>query len=221
MIYYKTVIKRSNLNFVKTISRGKGGVWESPEFQISPLWGFNRPDRPTSCGQGIKSETRHEILELSKGSAAKELYVKKIRNGSVIDHISAGHALDVLKILGIGGGEGHIVSVAMNVSSKTDSKKDIVKVENRELKPGEVDKIALIAPSATINIIRDYEVVEKTRVKLPASIRGIVRCANPACVSNAGEPVEPKFLVERQDPLRLRCFYCVRIMDKQDVLKQF
>jgi aspartate carbamoyltransferase regulatory subunit len=157
---------------------------------------------------------------LSKGTGPKELYVKKIRNGTVIDHILAGHALDVLKILGIHGGEGHIVSVAMNVISKKQDKKDIVKVENRELKPGEVDKIALIAPSATISIIRDYEVAEKTRVKLPDSIRGIVRCSNPACVSNA-EPVEPKFSVERQDPLRLRCYYCVRIMEKTDVLKQF
>src|SRR5438093_211675 len=122
---------------------------------------------------------------------------------------------------GCGRGEGDIVSVAMNVPSKTASKKDIVKVENRELKPGEVDKIALIAPGATINIIRDYEVAEKTRVKLPDSIRGIVKCANPACVSNAGEPVEPKFMVERQDPLRLRCFYFSRIMEKPDVLKQF
>src|SRR5438876_804926 len=126
----------------------------------------------------------------------------------------------VLKILGIDGREGHIVSVAMNVISKKQNKKDIVKVENRELKPGEVDKIALIAPSATISIIRDYEVAEKTRVKLPDSIRGIVRCSNPACVSNA-EPVEPRFSVERQDPLRLRCYYCVRIMEKTDVLKQF
>jgi aspartate carbamoyltransferase regulatory subunit len=158
---------------------------------------------------------------LSKTVAPKELYVKKIRNGTVIDHISAGHALDVVKILGIGHGAGDIVSIAMNVPSKTASKKDIVKVENRELKPSEVDKIALIAPSATINIIRDYEVAEKTRVKLPDSIRGIVRCANPACVSNAGEPVEPTFMVERQDPLRLRCFYCSRIMEKIDVLKQF
>ncbi len=158
---------------------------------------------------------------MSRAVAVKELYVKKIRNGTVIDHISAGHALDVLKILGIGSGEGDTVSVAMNVPSKTPSKKDIVKVENRELKPGEVDKIALIAPNATINIIRDYEVVEKTRVKLPDSIRGTVKCANPACVSNAGEPVEPKFMVERQDPLRLRCFYCSRIMEKLDVLKQF
>lgn len=158
---------------------------------------------------------------MSRTVAVKELYVKKIRNGTVIDHISAGHALDVLKILGIGGGEHDVVSVAMNVSSKSTSKKDIVKVENRELKPGEVDKIALIAPSATINIIRDYDVAEKTRVKLPDTIRGIVKCANPACVSNAGEPVETKFMVERQDPLRLRCFYCSRIMEKTDVLKQF
>jgi aspartate carbamoyltransferase regulatory subunit len=162
--------------------------------------------------------TRFRVL--SKGTGPKELYVKKIRNGTVIDHILAGHALDVLKILGIDGREGHIVSVAMNVISKKQNKKDIVKVENRELKPGEVDKIALISPSATISIIRDYEVAEKTRVKLPDSIRGIVRCSNPACVSNA-EPVEPKFSVERQDPLRLRCYYCVRIMEKIDVLKQF
>src|SRR5881296_257718 len=158
---------------------------------------------------------------LSKTVAVKELYVKKIRNGTVIDHISAGHALDVVKILGIGRGEGDIVSVAMNVPSKTASKKDIVKVENRELKPGEVDKIALIAPGATINIIREYEVAEKDRVKLPETIGGIVRCANPSCVSNAGEPVTPRFRVEKEDPLKLRCYYCARIMEKPDVLKQF
>src|SRR5207247_10820474 len=129
---------------------------------------------------------------LSKTVAVKELYVKKIRNGTVIDHISAGHALDVVKILGIGRGEGDIVSVAMNVSSKSDSKKDIVKVENRELKPREVDKIALIAPSATINIIRDYEVAEKTRDKLPETIRGIERSENHAGVTNARQRVGTK-----------------------------
>ncbi len=158
---------------------------------------------------------------MSKPGQGKELYVKKIRNGTVIDHISAGYSLDVLKILGIDGREGHVVSVAMNVTSKVETKKDIVKVENRELNPGEVDKIALIAPSATINIIRDYEVAEKTRVKLPDTIKGIVKCANPSCVSNAGEPVVPRFMVEKKDPLRLRCFYCSRFMEKPDVLKQF
>ena len=158
---------------------------------------------------------------MSRPGPGKDLYVSKIRNGTVIDHISAGHALDVLKILGIDGREGHVVSVAMNVTSKTAAKKDIVKVENRELKQDEVDKIALIAPGATINIIRDYDVAEKTRVKLPETIKGIVRCANPSCVSNAGEPVVPRFTVERRDPLRLRCFYCSRFMEKPDVLKQF
>jgi len=158
---------------------------------------------------------------LSRTISGQELYVKKIRNGTVIDHISAGHALDVLKILGIDGHEGNIVSIALNVASKTQAKKDIVKVEGRELKPGEVDKIALIAPGATINIIREYEVAEKNRVKLPETIGGIVRCANPSCVSNAGEPVTARFKVEKEDPLRLRCFYCARIMEKSDVLKQF
>ncbi len=158
---------------------------------------------------------------LSKPSQAKELYVKKIQNGTVIDHISAGYALDVLKILGIDGREGHTVSVAMNVNSKAQGKKDIVKVENRELKPQEVDRIALVAPGATINIIRHYEVAEKARVKLPETIGGIVRCANPSCVSNSGEPVAPRFTVVKEDPVRLRCFYCARIMEKPDVLKQF
>ncbi|MCW4019761.1 MAG: aspartate carbamoyltransferase regulatory subunit, partial [Candidatus Bathyarchaeota archaeon] len=105
--------------------------------------------------------------------------------------------------------------------SKRHGTKDVVKVEGRELNPKEVDKIALLAPHATINIIRDYKVAEKKRVKLPKVIRGIVKCANPACISNSSEPVQPTFYVEKEDPLRLRCHYCSYIMEKQDVLKQF
>src|SRR2546422_10945009 len=104
--------------------------------------GFNCHDQSNLSGKELRVKDQQQSLELSKGSGAKELYVKKIRNGSVIDHISAGHALDVLKILGIGGGEGHIVSVAMNVSSKAASQKDSVKVENRELKQGGGDRRA-------------------------------------------------------------------------------
>ncbi len=97
----------------------------------------------------------------------------------------------------------------------------MVKVEGRELKSEEVDKIALLAPHATINIIRNYKAVEKQRVKLPSVIREIVKCANPACVSNSDEPIQPTFYVEHQEPLRLKCHYCGYIMEKQDVLKQF
>jgi aspartate carbamoyltransferase regulatory subunit len=151
----------------------------------------------------------------------KTLRVSKIRNGTVIDHVTNGHALDVVKILGITGRTGGVVTVAMNIPSKKLGAKDMVKVEGRELKSEEVDKIALLAPHATINIIRNYEAVEKQRVKLPSVIRGIVKCANPACISNSDEPIQPTFYVERQEPLRLKCHYCGYIMEKQDVLEQF
>ena len=151
----------------------------------------------------------------------KTLRVSKIKNGTVIDHITGGHALDVIKILGITGRVDGVVTVAINVPSKKLDVKDMVKIEGRELKSEEVDKIALLAPRATINIIRNYKVVDKQRVKLPNIIRGIVKCANPACISNSKEPVQPTFYVEKEEPLRIRCHYCGYIMEKQDVLKQF
>jgi len=151
----------------------------------------------------------------------KTLRVSKIKDGTVIDHITCGHALDVIKILGITGRVDGVVTVAMNVPSKTVGVKDMVKIEGRELKSEEVDKIALLAPHATINIIRNYKVAEKQRVKLPTVIRGIVKCANPACISNSKEPVQPTFYVDSEDPLRLRCHYCGYIMEKKDVLRQY
>ena len=139
----------------------------------------------------------------------KELKVPRIKDGTVIDHITAGNAVKVLHILGIPKSFSSIVSVAMNVKSQL-GKKDIVKVENRELDPYEVDKIALIAPKATINIIRDYEVAEKHKVKLPEEIVGIVRCSNPTCISNSNEPVKSRFMVINKDPPRIKCYYCER-----------
>jgi len=151
----------------------------------------------------------------------KTLRVSKIKNGTVIDHITGGHALDVIKILGITGRVNEVVTVAINVPSKKLDTKDMVKIEGRELESEEVDKIALLAPHATINIIRNYKVAEKQRVKLPNIIREIVKCTNPACISNSKEPVQPTFYVESEEPLRVRCHYCGYIMEKQDVLKQF
>lgn len=139
----------------------------------------------------------------------KELKIPRIKDGTVIDHITAGNAVKVLHILGIPKTSSSIVSVAMNVRSKF-GKKDIVKVENRELDPHEVNKIALIAPKATINFIRDYEVAKKHRVKLPDEIVGIACCSNPTCVSNAKEPVKSRFKVISKDPPRIKCYYCER-----------
>jgi len=99
----------------------------------------------------------------------------------------------------------------MNVSSKTQGSKDIVKIENRELKQKEVDKISLISPNATINIIRNYEVADKHLVELPDIVEGMVKCVNPNCISNTNEPIVSKFLV-RKDPIRLRCVYCEHVI---------
>ncbi len=151
----------------------------------------------------------------------QELYVRKIKDGTVIDHITPGFALDVLKILGINGKDGEVVTAAMNVESRQLHHKDIVKIQNRELRPNEVDRIALIAPNASINIIRGYDVASKKVVELPATIKGIIKCDNPSCISNSREPVEPQFGVDRREPIRLRCYFCGHIMEREDVLKQF
>ncbi|KON26667.1 aspartate carbamoyltransferase [miscellaneous Crenarchaeota group archaeon SMTZ-80] len=150
-----------------------------------------------------------------------ELHVKKIKNGTVIDHINQGYSLDVLSILNITGKEKHVVSVAMNVPSKDIGRKDIVKIEDWELKPRDVDKIALIAPHATINIIRNYNVVDKKKVNLPKILKGTIKCNNPSCISNSREPIESMFHVKDNISLSIRCHFCGRIMKKDDVLNQF
>jgi len=139
----------------------------------------------------------------------KELKIPLIKDGTVIDHITAGNAVKVIHILGIPKSTSSVVSIAMNVNSKM-GKKDIVKVENRELGPQEVDKIALVAPKATINIIRDYKVAKKYKVELPDELIGIVSCSNPTCVSNAKEPVKSRFKVVCKDPPKIKCYYCER-----------
>lgn len=139
----------------------------------------------------------------------KELKVQPIRNGTVIDHIAAGNAIRVLRILGMPRpGWTSTITAAMNVPSSR-GRKDILKIEDRELDPAEVNKISLIAPNATINIIREYEVAKKERVQLPEKVSGLVKCPNPNCVTNH-EPVKSQFLVVARDPLRLHCAYCDR-----------
>ena len=150
----------------------------------------------------------------------KELKVKPIKNGTVIDHITSNRALSVLKILELPN-EKTTVTVAMNVLSSQMGSKDIVKIEGRELAPKEVDKIALIAPSATINIIRDYEIVEKSKVHLLDKINDILKCPNPNCITNTSEPVKTKFKVIDKDPLILRCYFCERIVNNEDIGTQF
>ncbi|HYM39882.1 MAG TPA: aspartate carbamoyltransferase regulatory subunit [Thermoplasmata archaeon] len=143
----------------------------------------------------------------------RELRVTPIKNGTVIDHIPAGMALKVLRILGIGDSVSSTVTVAMHVPSRIMGWKDIVKVEDRELAAREIDKIALIAPTASVNVIRNYNVAEKHRVALPDRAIGILRCGNPNCISNTKEPVESEFVVRSKNPLRVFCRFCDRELE--------
>ncbi len=147
----------------------------------------------------------------------KKIKISPIRKGTVIDHIRGGQSLKVLKILGLTDVEiKDVVSIAMNVDSSV-GKKDIVKVENKEISSDELDKISLISPETTINIIRDYEVIKKERVKLPERGKGIVRCRNRNCITNQKEPVEPEFKVISSKPVNIKCVYCEREMREEEI----
>lgn len=151
----------------------------------------------------------------------KGVKVKRIENGTVIDHITGGQALNVLQIIGVRKEyPTAVLTVAMNVPSKKMGTKDIVKVEGRELKADEVDKISLISPNSSINIIRDYEVKDKKNVSLPKTVEGVLLCDNPNCITNF-EEITTNFIVEEVSPLKLRCSFCERTMREREIIKQF
>ena len=148
----------------------------------------------------------------------EQLIIRKIRDGIVIDHIPAGRALTVLKLLKITGKEGFRVALVMNVESRKLGTKDIIKIEGRELSREELSVIALVAPTATINIIRDYKVVAKFKVEIPDKIEGILRCLNSKCITNKpGEPIKTRFITISRSPLIIKCDYCGTYYTESDI----
>lgn len=146
----------------------------------------------------------------------KQLDVSAIKDGSVIDHIDNKSTLKVAEILNIQNEE-QVVLVGMNLESKFLGKKGIIKIGGKIIDQKEVNKIALIAPNATVNIIKDYEVVKKFPVVVPEVIENIVKCFNPNCVSNYHN-LEPKLHVISKNPIKLRCHYCERVMNSKDIV---
>ena len=142
-----------------------------------------------------------------------ELLVRRIREGTVIDHIDEGRGLQVLDALGIDGGDGGLITIALNVPSGKFKKKDIIKVEDRFLRDDDTNKLAVIAPRATINIIKEYKLVEKRRASLPNEIDRIFRCSNPDCITNSTEHIESVMDVIDREGMVLRCRYCGRVLD--------
>lgn len=139
-------------------------------------------------------------------SNKKELAVAALRNGTVIDHIPSDALFKAVRILGIEELDS-AVTIGYNLLSGQLGHKGIIKVADVEFAQDVLDRIAIIAPTAVVNIIRDYSVVEKRPVTLPQTLVGIVRCSNPKCVTNH-EPMATRFDVIDPHRVLIRCHYC-------------
>jgi aspartate carbamoyltransferase regulatory subunit len=148
-------------------------------------------------------------------TAKKELQVSAVENGTVIDHIPARKLFDVINVLGIGSCE-NTITFGYNLASNKLGKKAIIKISDKFLVDEEINKLALVAPSAKINIIRNFEVAEKKTVNVPTHIEGIARCVNPKCITNH-QNIKTKFDVVGSAPIVLRCHYCEKLTDQEHI----
>jgi len=145
-----------------------------------------------------------------------KLKVSAIQNGTVIDHIPSENLFKVISILGLDNVKNQITFGANFESQKLGSKA-IIKISDKFFEDEEVNKIALIAPHAKLNIIKDYDVVEKKVVEVPDKVIGIVKCFNPKCITN-NEGIVTRFKVTSKSPLSLKCKYCEKVMTKDQIV---
>jgi aspartate carbamoyltransferase regulatory subunit len=144
-----------------------------------------------------------------KPKLRKELIVSAIENGTVIDHIPSNSVFQVIKILNLDDCPDQLL-FGTNLDSKKYGKKGIIKVNGKYFKSGDINKIALVAPTATLIVIKNFQVVEKKQVKVPDSVIGIVKCFNPNCITNH-EQITTRFKVIDKNELKLQCHYCEKI----------
>jgi len=145
----------------------------------------------------------------------KELQVKALENGTVIDHIPSDKLFKVVSLLKMEGLKNQI-TIGNNLSSKQMGTKGIIKVADRYYAEEEVNRIALIAPMAKINIIKNFEVIEKKILTLPDNFIGLVKCPNPKCITN-NEPMKTRFETVSKEPVVLKCLYCEREVQEEGI----
>lgn len=149
----------------------------------------------------------------------KEIAVAALQNGTVIDHIPSKALFKAVKILGLEKFDTP-VTIGNNLPSKRLGAKGIIKVADVEFPESVLNRIAIIAPTARINVIRDFTVVEKRQVEVPEKVVGLVKCDNPKCITN-NEPMATVFHVENHDDtneeVSLRCHYCNHTVDNRHV----
>ena len=146
----------------------------------------------------------------------KELQVAAIENGTAIDHIPSEQLFKVASLLELGKMENRI-TIGNNLISKKMESKGVIKIADKFFEEDEINRIALVAPNVVLNIIRDYEVIEKKYISLPERIVGIVKCNNPKCITN-NEPMLSRFDVIDREHVTLKCHYCERKINKENIL---
>ena len=156
----------------------------------------------------------------------KYLKAKPIKNGTVIDHIPADLATEIYEILKPKIKKNKKTLILLdNVESKSMGLKGIIKLEDAYLDPEDFNILALISKDITINVIRNWEVKEKYKVKTPEAFEGLFYCPNPNCITNlrnelgVGEPIKPKYyVIERNNETKVKCYYCEREIERDDIL---
>jgi len=148
----------------------------------------------------------------------KTYKVKRIENGTAIDHITPGKAMRCLRLLDPN--TDNVILMGMNVDSKKMGEKDFIKIEDYYPTKKEVNKVSMIAPEATINKIKNKKVVEKEKVTVPDKIKGNIECKNPKCATNHEPHLTPEYKTENVDPIELRCSYCDSVLKEEDITKQ-
>lgn len=146
----------------------------------------------------------------------KELKVSALKDGTVIDHIPASSLFKVINILNLQVCS-DMITFGTNLESKKHGLKSIIKISDNYFHDDEINKIALVAPEACLNTIKNYQVVEKRYVSLPEQLEGIVKCFNPKCVTNH-ESIKTRFKVLQTSPVRLKCDYCEKITDQENLV---
>ncbi len=147
----------------------------------------------------------------------KQYAVAAICNGTVIDHIQAGNALKIVKLLRLSEHQ-KLVTLGLNLPSNRLGMKDLIKVEDRKLDPEEVNQVALFATKATISIIENYEVVQKYPISIPDTIRGFISCTNTRCISNHEKIQSYLYVIQKMDQsVKLRCHYCRKNISQEEI----
>ena len=156
------------------------------------------------------------MTDKTKTMTRKELVVSALENGTVLDHIPAENVYKALDLLNLKGIENQI-TIGINLASKAQGKKGIIKIEDKFFEDDELNKLALIAPDATVNIIRDFKVVEKKKLEMPAEVIGIARCRNPKCVTNH-QPIKTRFAtIKNGNEISLLCHFCEKVSEIKSI----